>query len=90
MFRELKYKLNAKLESVKNVKEKEGKIKDALQTFFKINGYPEPSVSYEQAEEKIIIDTPSKILANEVTFRLGDITHLLKEENIKVSRIIIK
>jgi len=90
MFKSIARNLESKLEFLSHTKEKEYKIKDALQTFFKVKGYPEAEVIYDQNENQVLIETVSKVFATELTFCLGEITQLLLKENVKINKIIIR
>jgi len=46
--------------------------------------------NYSMANNKIIIKTPNKIIANELILRIENLSRLLQEENISVQHIIIQ
>lgn len=47
-------------------------------------------VGYNMANSRIVIDTPNKTIANEVTLKVGGFSRLLLEEKIAAQQIIIR
>ena len=70
-------------------------IKDNLQLFFKerfgedIKGLL-IKIEYQSKDNSLIINTPSKVLANELTLNLLNIEDSLKKDKLKVDQILIR
>jgi len=90
MFRPLTRAVERKLTAVQNLAEVNRRIQDAFETYLHVNKLPKVELWYESAEETIIISAPNKACANELSMRLEEITQLLKEEKVRVKKIIIR
>jgi len=47
-------------------------------------------VSYNSKDDSLVITTANKILANELSIRLIDLSNLLKTKDIRLGKILIK
>ena len=90
MFTRIEKKLSQRLNSIQQEKNNQDKINNTIQSFLSSYGYPQTNIGYDSLENKITIETSSKVFANEIVLRLGDIAKILKKEGIKVSKIIIR
>lgn len=45
--------------------------------------------SYNSKDEKVVINTGSKLIASELSLKIKELSQLLKESNLKVTQIII-
>ncbi|MDO8658818.1 MAG: hypothetical protein Q7K55_08805 [Candidatus Levybacteria bacterium] len=46
--------------------------------------------SYNPKDEKVIINTGSKLIAGELSLKIKELSQLLKESNLRVTQIIIR
>ncbi len=89
-FKSLAGKFQEKIRYFQKIDQKKSLIIDALATYLHIQGFPAVHTVYEYEDDSIIIQTSSKVFANELTLRLHEIVKLLKDEGITVKKIIIK
>lgn len=46
--------------------------------------------SYSSQDEKVVINTGSKLVAGELSLKIKELSQILKESNLKVAQIIIR
>lgn len=88
--RSLKNPLSDRLDQMEQIKEVKKKLDYNINNFLNTKGYPQANIIYHHKEKQVILETPDKIFANELSLCLVDITNLLKNDKIYVDRIIIR
>ena len=95
MFKKIDNIFERRKKSLDKSQETIKKIKDNLQLFFKerfgedIKGLL-IKIEYQSKDNSLIINTPSKVLANELTLNLLNIEDSLKKDKLKVDQILIR
>lgn len=93
MFRNLNSIIEKKKEGFVKINNKNDKLNRVFTRFLE-KYFPEGSVfkyqlSCDAINNKIIIETPNKIIASELIMRIDNLSQLLKEEEILVRHIVI-
>lgn len=94
MFRSIGGVLNKKKNKLIKAEEKISDIRRVFDRFLKeqFADYGDLfkwDASYNPKDGKVLINTGSKLIAGEISLKIKELSRLLKEENLKVTQIII-
>lgn len=95
MFKNLNNKFEKRLSLLSKTQSKDQDIKESLKIFLEkefgdnLKGFSF-IINYNSKDNSLTIDTQNKILASELTIRLGDINEFLKTRNIRLDRILVR
>jgi len=93
MFQSIKGTLQRRQEDISSRSSASVLVRQAVQEYIR-SAYPDAvltiSVRYEAQEKLVVITTPSKALAGELTMNAGELRAHLAAQNVRVSRIIAR
>jgi len=95
VLKSLEKKFENKKNAIKISEDRTGQIKYILQNFLKekfgdkLKGIS-IGISYNSKNNSLVVNTISKVLANEIAVRLSEFNDFLKKNDIRLSKIIVK
>lgn len=95
MFKSISRTAKKRIDLFKNKIKRKNEINSSLEEFFDVFFAKEKDLFRKEvimdiSGNNLIINTPNKIVANELVMRSGELTRILKNKNLLFDRIIIK